>query len=101
MSATIRIILPFHLQTLAQCEPEVKVEVPGTVSVLSAIRALEMKHPTLRGAIIDLYTAQRRPKVRFFACANDVSLLPLDTELPQDIGTGKEPLMVIGAISGC
>ncbi|MDA0687933.1 MAG: hypothetical protein O2948_04735 [Proteobacteria bacterium] len=100
MSATIRITLPFHLQTLAQCEPEVEVQVNGVVSVLSAVRALEMKYPTLRGAIIDLYTTQRRPKVRFFACANDVSLLPLDNELPAEIAAGKEPLMVIGAISG-
>ncbi len=100
MTATVRVILPFHLQTLAGCAPEVKVEVDGSVSVLSTVRALEQKYPTLRGAIIDLYTGERRPKVRFFACAEDVSLLPLNSELPQEIGLGKEPLMVVGAISG-
>ena len=96
----IRIQLPFHLQTLAHCEREVEVPVDGPVSVLSAIRALESRFPMLKGAIIDHYTGQRRPKVRFFACAEDVSLQPLDTELSPAVAAGEEPLIIIGAISG-
>ena len=96
----VRIVLPFHLQTLAQCDAEVTVAVSGPVSVLSAIRALERQYPMLSGTIIDHYTEQRRPKVRFFACARDVSLDPLDTELPKAVASGEEPLMVVGAISG-
>lgn len=96
----VRIALPFHLQTLAQCDKEVQVEVEGPVSVLTAIRALEARYPMLSGAIIDHYTGERRPKVRFFACAEDVSLRPLNTELPPAVAAGQEPLMVVGAISG-
>lgn len=96
----VRIVLPFHLQTLASCEAEVEVEVTGPVSVLSAIRALEARYPMLSGAIIDHYTGERRPKVRFFACAKDVSLQALNSELPPAVATGKEPLLVVGAISG-
>lgn len=54
----------------------------------------------LKGVIIDHYTGQRRPKVRFFACAEDVSLQTLDTELSPRVATGEEPLIIIGAISG-
>jgi hypothetical protein len=38
--------------------------------------------------------------VRFFACGQDVSLASADTALPADVATGKEPLLVIGAIAG-
>ncbi|MEQ8315233.1 MAG: MoaD/ThiS family protein [Gammaproteobacteria bacterium] len=96
----VRITLPFHLQTLASCGQEVEVEVQGTVSVLTVIRALEAKFPMLKGTIIDHYSNQRRPKVRFFACSKDVSLQALDTELPAAVASGEEPLMVVGAISG-
>ena len=96
----VRITLPFHLQTLANCGQEVEVDIQEKVSVLSAIRALEAKFPMLSGTIIDHYSKQRRPKVRFFACAKDVSLQALHSELPPAVATGKEPLLVVGAISG-
>lgn len=96
----VRVQIPFHLQTLAHCDKEVQVDVAGPVSVLSAVRALEARYPMLAGAIIDHNTGQRRPKVRFFACNEDVSLAPLDTQLPDEIAKGCEPLLVIGAISG-
>jgi molybdopterin synthase sulfur carrier subunit len=96
----VRITLPFHLQTLANCGQEVEVDIQEKVSVLSAIRALEAKFPMLSGTIIDHYSKQRRPKVRFFACGEDVSLQALDTELPAAVASGAEPLMVVGAISG-
>lgn len=96
----IRVTLPFHLQTLAQCGPEVRLDVPPPVTALAVIRALEQRHPTLRGAIIDHYSGQRRPKVRFFACQEDISHAALDTPLPAAVVDGREPLLIIGAISG-
>lgn len=92
--------IPFHLQTLAQCDKEVEVQVAGSATVLSVIGALEAKYPMLAGTVIDHYTGQRQPKVRFFACGEDLSLQPLDTPLPGPVARGGEPLMVIGAISG-
>lgn len=96
----VRVQIPFHLQTLAHCDKEVQVKVEGPVSVLSVIRALESRYPMLAGAIIDHNTGQRRPKIRFFACGEDVSLESLDRQLPEKVATGHDPLMVIGAISG-
>lgn len=99
-SKPIRVQIPFHLQTLAQCEREVTVNVVEPVSVGSAVRALEARYPMLSGTVIDHYTGQRQPKVRFFACGEDVSLLPLDTPLAEGVVEGREPLMIVGAISG-
>ncbi len=96
----IRIMIPYHLQVLARCDSEVSVKAEEPVSVLSAIRALESRFPMLKGTIIDHHTGQRRPKIRFFACAQDVSLEPLDSQLPAAIASGEEPLMIVGAISG-
>jgi len=98
--AQVRIQIPYHLQTLAHCDKEVVVAVDGGVSALSVVRALEARFPMLSGTILDHNSGQRQPKLRFFACGEDVSLLPLDTELPPAIGSGAEPLMIIGAISG-
>ena len=100
MSNRIRVLLPFHLQTLAQCEKEVEVIVDGITSVESVVRALERRFPMLTGTVLDHYTGQRQPKVRFFACGEDVSLLSLDTPLAEAISQGSEPLMIVGAISG-
>ena len=96
----VRIALPYHLQVLARCDSEVQIAVPAPVSVLSAIRALEARYPMLKGTIIDHHTGQRRPRLRFFACARDVSLQPLDSELPAAIANGEASLLVVGAISG-
>ncbi len=43
---------------------------------------------------------QRRAFVRFFACAEDFSHEPPETELPKEEREGKEPLMVVGAMAG-
>ena len=100
MTAKVRVQIPFHLQTLAHCEKELELTVEEAISVASVIHALETRYPMLSGTVLDHYTGQRQPKIRFFACGEDVSLLPLETELPQDIANGKEPLMIVGAISG-
>lgn len=100
MSNTIRVHLPFHLQTLAHCGKEVEVDVEGEITVVSVVRALEKRFPMLSGTVLDHYTGMRQPKVRFFACGQDVSLLPPDTPLTANIVNGSEPLIIIGAISG-
>ena len=96
----IRVTLPLHLRRLARVEGEVKVVVEGPVTVASVLEALEAAHPALRGAVRDHVTRERRPLVRFYACREDYSNVPTDTVLPEAVVTGKEPFMVIGAISG-
>jgi len=96
----IRIILPFHLRTLANVGNEVSLEVEGPVTQRSVLDALEARYPMLRGAIRDHDTLQRRPFLRFFACEEDLSHNPPDTPLPDAVVSGKEPFIVIGAIAG-
>jgi len=38
--------------------------------------------------------------IRFFACEEDLSNESLDAPLPNEVATGKEPLLIIGAIAG-
>lgn len=96
----VRVILPHHLRNLAKVGSEVKVEVEGVVTVKSVLDALERDYPNLKGTIRDHGTLKRRPFLRFFVCGEDVSLDPTDIALPEDISTGKQPFMVIGAIAG-
>ena len=99
-TAAVRVCLPFHLRNLAQVGQEVTVDAVRPVSVKSVLDAVEEKYPMLRGTIRDYDTGKRRAFLRFFACAEDFSLVPMDTELPMAIGEGKEPLLVVGAIAG-
>jgi sulfur-carrier protein len=96
----VRVELPAHLRALAHVKGEVTVEVSGTVSILSVLDALEAKYPMLEGTIRDHGTRQRRPFLRFFACAEDWSHDPPEKPLPQEVASGKEPLLVVGAIAG-
>jgi hypothetical protein len=96
----IRIILPQQLRTLAHAGHEVTLDVDGPVTQRSVIDALETRYPMLRGTLRDRVTQQRRPRVRFFACAEDVSHEPPDTPLPDAVASGREPLLIIAAISG-
>ena len=96
----IRLMLPFHLQTLAGCEAEVILPAPSHPTTIAVIQALEALHPTLRGAILDSNTGKRRPKVRFFACKKDISHHEMTDPLPDEIINGTEPLLIVGAISG-
>ena len=96
----IRVILPFHLRTLAHVGSEVTLEVEGPVTQRSVLDALEARYPMLRGAIRDHDTLQRRPFLRFFACEEDLSHEPPDAPLPDAVASGKEPFIVIGAIAG-
>ena len=96
----IRVALPYHLRNLARVEGEVALEVDSPVTLRSVLDALESRYPMLRGAIRDHVTQKRRPFLRFFACEEDLSHESADTPLPADVVSGKEPLLVIGAIAG-
>jgi sulfur-carrier protein len=96
----IRVELPFHLRTLARVEREVTVEVAAPVTVGAILAAVEARYPVLRGTIRDHVLQKRRPFLRFYACEEDFSNAPLDTPLPAEVASGKEPFSIIGAIAG-
>jgi molybdopterin synthase sulfur carrier subunit len=96
----IRVVLPPHLRTLAHVGSEVTVEVEGQATLRLVLDELEARYPMLRGTIRDHVTLQRRPFLRFFACEQDLSHDSPDTPLPDAIVSGKEPLIVLGAIAG-
>ncbi len=96
----IRVILPQHLRTLAHAGSEVTLEVTGPVTLRSVLDALEARYPMLRGTIRDQVTQERRPFLRFFACEEDLSHESPDAALPEVVASGKEPLLIIGAIAG-
>ena len=96
----IRVILPYHLRTLAKTGRGVTVDVGGRVTQRSVLDALEARYPVLRGTIRDHTPQQRRPLVRFFACQQDLSHEPPDTPLPDAVATGDEPFIIVGAIAG-
>jgi molybdopterin synthase sulfur carrier subunit len=96
----IRVMLPAHLRTLARTGAEVTLEIEGPVTQRSVLDALEARYPALRGTIRDQASYQRRPYLRFFACEEDLSHQPPDALLPEEVASGKEPFLVIGAIAG-
>ncbi len=96
----IRVVLPYHLRGLANVKSEVAIQVEGSPTISTVLDALEAQYPMLRGTIRDHTTKQRRPFLRFFACGMDLSLEPPDAPLPAAVGTGAEPLRVVGAMAG-
>jgi hypothetical protein len=96
----IRVMLPANLQTLAGVGREVQLEVDGKVTQRAVLDALEERHPALLGTIRDSTTKRRRPLLRFFACEEDWSDASPDDPLPEEVASGKEPLLIIGAIAG-
>ena len=96
----IRVVLPFHLQTLAGAAREVTVKIDGTVTQRAVLDALEARYPMLRGTVREHVTLNRRPRVRFFADGEDVTHDSPDAELPHSIASGEQPFMIIGAIAG-
>jgi molybdopterin synthase sulfur carrier subunit len=97
---SIRVVLPFHLSTLANCPREIRLEVSGAVTQRSVLDALEAFYPVLRGTVRDHGSDRRRPLVRFFACENDLSNESPDVPLPDAVASGVEPFFIIGAIAG-
>lgn len=96
----IRVELPAHLRILARVTGEVRLEIEGPVTVCSVLDALEARYPMLEGTIRDHATRQRRPFVRFFAEAEDLSHESPDAPLPDAVASGTEPLLIVGAIAG-
>jgi hypothetical protein len=96
----IRVILPYHLRTLAQVGAEVQLDISGPATQRSVLDALEARYPMLRGTIRDQVTGRRRPMLRFFACEEDLSHEAPDTPLPDTVASGAEPFWIIGAIAG-
>jgi hypothetical protein len=96
----IRLILPYHLRTLAGVGAEVTLDIPAPVTQRSVLDALEARYPMLRGTIRDQVTQKRRPMLRFFACEEDLSHEPPDASLPEAVASGKEPFWIVGAIAG-
>ena len=99
-SKMIRVTLPHHLRTLAHVGAEMTVEIEGAVTLRAVLDAIEERYPMLRGAIRDHVTLERRPFLRFFACEEDLSHEPAGMVLPEAVASGKEPLLIIGAIAG-
>jgi len=97
---TVRVVLPSGLQTLANIDAEVAVQVDSPVTQRRVVAALEDCYPALSGAIFDPATKRRRPLIRFFACQQDISHQSPDSPLPDVVARGEEPLLVVGAIAG-
>jgi len=96
----IRVVLPTHLRKLARVEGEVQLEVATAPTLGAVLDALEAAYPMLRGTIRDQVTRRRRPFIRFYACEEDFSDAGPDAMLPDAVGSGHEPLLVVGAMSG-
>lgn len=96
----IRVVLPYHLRVLAHVEGEVLLDVAAPVSQRTVLDALEAKYPMLTGTIRDHTTLKRRSHLRLYACEQDLSHKEIDAPLPTAVAEGREPYLVIAAISG-
>jgi hypothetical protein len=96
----IHVVLPANLQTLAGVGRVVDLDVSVPVTQRSVLDALEASHPSLLGTIRDANTKKRRPMLRFYACEEDLSDESPDAPLPEEVVSGKEPYLIIGAIAG-
>ena len=96
----VRVQIPYHLRNLARVDGELALDVSGPVTIRSVLDALEARYPMLAGTIREHDTLKRRAFLRFFACEEDLSHQSPDAELPEAVGAGKEPFLIIGAIAG-
>jgi hypothetical protein len=96
----IRVVLPFHLRTLAKVQGEVQLDVVGAITQRSVLNALEARYPMLKGTIRDHGSDKRRPFLRFFACEQDLSNELADAPLPAAVASGAEPYLIIGGLAG-
>lgn len=97
---TIRVVLPFHLRTLARVDGELQLDVAEPVTIAAVLDVIEARYPNLRGTIRDHGTLKRRPFVRFYANREDLSHEPPETKLPAEILNGTEPFLIVGAMAG-
>jgi hypothetical protein len=96
----IRIAIPFHLRTLAKVSGELQLDVPAPVTIDAILTAIEEKYPVLQGTIRDHTTRKRRPFIRFYANEQDLSNDPTNLPMPEEIVTGRQPFLIVGAIAG-
>jgi hypothetical protein len=96
----IRVVLPFHLRRLADAGAEVALTVEGMDTIRSILDALESRYPMLKGTIRDHESGKRRPLLRFYACSEDFSHEPADAPLPEEVASGMEPFLIVGAVAG-
>jgi molybdopterin converting factor small subunit len=96
----IRVALPGHLRRLIGVDDEIEIDIQGTATPQSVVDAIEARYPVLRGTIREHGTQKRRAYLRYYACEKDLSHDSPDVPLPEAVTSGKEPFLVIGAISG-
>jgi sulfur-carrier protein len=96
----VRVVLPSHLRNLAGINGDLEIEIEGAVTQRAILDTIEARYPVLQGAIRDHGTLQRRAFLRYFACEQDLSHDSPDAPLPQEVATGKEPFIILGAIAG-
>ena len=96
----VRLVLPAHLRLLARITGDVDLEVAAPVTQRAVLDALEARYPMLSGTLRDHSTQLRRPFIRFFACGEDWSHESPDAVLPDAVAEGREPFLLVGAISG-
>ena len=98
-AAMIRVVLPYHLRTLAGVAARWNCPWRDR-HVHSILDALEARYPVLRGTMRDHGTLRRRPFIRFFACKEDLSHAGPETLLPEAVAAGTEPFLIVGAMAG-
>jgi hypothetical protein len=97
----VRVELPLHLMRLASLSGhETTLAIAEPVTLRAVLDELERRFPALEGTMRDHVTKKRRDFLRFFICQEDWSHRSPDEPLPEAIVSGKEPLLVIGAIAG-
>ncbi len=96
----IRVVLPYHLRTMARVGEELCLEVDAPATLGAVLDRLEAAYPVLRGMIREHGTLRRRPFVRYYACREDLSHEPLATLLPDAVVSGDEPVLIVGAMAG-
>lgn len=96
----IRVILPAPLLALARIDGELTFPVESPVTQRRVLDAVEARYPMLRGTMRDHATQRRRPFIRFHACERDLSNESPDTPLPEAVADGREPYLIVGAMSG-
>jgi molybdopterin synthase sulfur carrier subunit len=96
----IKIVLPYHLQQLAETGRLVELDLEGAISLRGTLDALEAQYPVLRGTIRDIQSHKRRDYLRFFACGRDISLDDPEKCLPRKVIDGQDELRIVGAMAG-
>lgn len=96
----IRVVLPSPLRALARTGDEISLDLDGRATQRSVIDEIERRFPELRGTLRDRDTQRRRAFVRLFACERDLSHDAPDDPLPDEVSSGAEPLLIVGAMAG-